>query len=91
MKIGDGRKIWRGTPVKLETQKGRKRVRPMLILPSFILVIGLFSVWIGWRALRARRPVLGWLMFGAALAFGGVSIFLFWALLRIAAIESPPA
>ena len=55
----------------------------MLILPAFILVIGLFSAWTGWRALRARRRGLGGLMLTAAVAFVGVSIFLFWALLKV--------
>ena len=55
----------------------------MLILPAFILVIGLFSAWTGWRALRAKRRTLGWLMLAAALAFVCVSVFLFWALLKV--------
>ena len=55
----------------------------MLILPALNLVIGLFSAWTGWRALRARRPALGWLMLTAAIAFIGISIFLFWVLLKV--------
>ena len=62
----------------------------MLILPAFILVIGLFSAWTGWRALRSHRRTLGWTMSAAALAFLGVSFFLFWALLRVSAMEAPP-
>ena len=60
----------------------------MLILPAFILVIGLFSAWTGWGALRTQRPILGWVMVVAALAFLSMSSFLFWALLRVAAIDS---
>jgi hypothetical protein len=60
----------------------------MLILPALILVIGLFSAWTGRRALRAQRPVLGWMMVAAAVAFVGVSIFLFWALIKVSNLES---
>lgn len=60
----------------------------MMILPSLILVIGLFSAWTGWRALRARRRALAWLMLAAALAFVSVALFLFWALLRVSNLES---
>jgi hypothetical protein len=60
----------------------------MLILPAFLLVIGLLSGWTGCRALRAGRPLLGWLMLAFALAFVGAAIFLFWALLRVANFEA---
>ena len=62
----------------------------MLILPAFLLVIGLFSGWTSWRALRAERRRLGWTMSAAGLAFIGVSIFLFWALLRVSAMDAAP-
>jgi hypothetical protein len=60
----------------------------MLIMPTLILVIGLFSAWTGWGGLRAQRPVLGWFMLAAAVAFVGVAIFLFWALLKVSNLAS---
>ncbi len=60
----------------------------MLILPALILVIGLFSAWTGRQALRAGRPLLGGLMLAAAMTFVGVSLFLFWALLKVSNLGS---
>ena len=60
----------------------------MLILPAFILVIGLFSGWTGSRALRVQRPVLGSLMLTAGVAFVSVSGFLFWALLKVSNLQT---
>jgi drug/metabolite transporter (DMT)-like permease len=60
----------------------------MLILPAFLLVIGLFAVWTGWRALRVERPVLGWIVLIVGLGFVTAAIFLFWALQRVSAMEA---
>jgi drug/metabolite transporter (DMT)-like permease len=60
----------------------------MLILPAFLLVIGLFAVWTGWRALRIERPGLGWIVLIVGLAFVTAAIFLFWALQRVSAMEA---
>ena len=60
----------------------------MLILPAFILAIGLFSGWTGSRALRVQRPVLGSLMLTFALTFVSVSVFLFWALLKVSNLQT---
>lgn len=59
----------------------------MLILPAFLLVIGLFAVWTGWRAVRVERPVLGWIVLLIGLAFFAAAVFLFWALQRVSAME----
>lgn len=60
----------------------------MLILPAFLLVVGLFAIWTGWRALRLERPMLGWIVLATGLVLITVALFLFWALQRVSAMEA---